>query len=113
MSGQEVHAISNSSNQNSRTAGRSSQSQYAAKDVELASPQARQKHHFNTKTQECDQSASVGTIRLQVLNALLRVNSESLVIDGTILLRNLLVKLLHVMNYRSCQSNQILNQDFS
>eukprot|EP00105_Crassostrea_gigas_P044027 XP_019928175.1 PREDICTED: uncharacterized protein K02A2.6-like [Crassostrea gigas] len=55
MSGQEVHAVSHSHNQNTRKAGRSSPSQNAAKDTERRRPpQARPKHHHKTKTQECD-----------------------------------------------------------
>lgn len=55
MSGQEVHAVSHSHNQNTRKAGRSSPSQNAAKDTERRRPlQARPKHHHKMKTQECD-----------------------------------------------------------
>lgn len=55
MSGQEVHAVSHSHNQNTRKAGRSSPSQNAAKDTERRRPlQARPKQYHNMKTQECD-----------------------------------------------------------
>lgn len=50
MSGQEVHAVSRSHNQNIRKSGSSSPSQYAAKDTERRRP----KHHHKMKTQECD-----------------------------------------------------------
>lgn len=55
MSGQEVHAVSHSHNQNTRKAGRSSPSQNTAKDTERRRPlQARPKQDHKMKTQECD-----------------------------------------------------------
>lgn len=55
MSGQEVHAVNHSHNQNTRKAGRSSPSQNAAKDTERRRPlQARPKQYHKMKTQECD-----------------------------------------------------------
>lgn len=67
-------------------------------------PQARTKHHHKS-------AINVGMIILQVLNVLRRINSVRLVIDGSILLRN--VKLLYFNNHRPCQSNQMLNQNLS
>lgn len=56
MSGQEVHAVSHSHNQNTRKAGRNSPSQNAAKETERRRPpHARPKHHHSIETQECDQ----------------------------------------------------------
>lgn len=46
MSGQEVHAVSHSHNQNTKKAGRSNPYQYDTKDAERRRPpQARTKHH--------------------------------------------------------------------
>lgn len=88
MSGHELHAVSHSHNHNIRKTGRSSPPQNTTKDTEQRRPlQARPKHHYNMKKQECD---SCSMIFLEVLNALRRVNRERLVIDGTILLGNIL-----------------------
>lgn len=111
MSGQEIHAVSHSHN---RTLGRQVEAAHLKTRPKIQSDKDPRRPDQSTTTRRRHKSATgVGMIILQVLNALRRVNSVRLIIDGTILLRNVLVKLLHVMNYRPCKSNQIQNQNFS